>query len=347
MSGETDAAIMVKKSVLKLICSELSEHPTKDGVVRFTAPKTKLEPYPDYDEKESEAAHLIAQSAGTTFKKDKQFSSDEVGKSESDEFSEGSEGEENSEGQSASPERETTEEEEDDDGGDDEDVEEYSGESEDVESDPETESSSDGYEPPRRSRAAPVRKSSKQNPTKPDRRAYELSKRAPITTERAKYERGKLRRSERIKISAAATAAAAVAAGGKRVARSPVAKRANSKAKVDRSRPRESKRKSAAVVTPGATVRKRRAVVSHAGDGSAKQPRQSSGSSRVSKQAPVRRAAAAAGKIVRGYNPPDARKPRGKHAKTAAADDAGAAAANDDWAPGKPFPNCDTLEYFE
>ena len=337
MSGETDAAIMVKKSVLKLICSELSEHPTKEGVVRFTAPKTKLEPYPDYDEKESEAAHLIAQSAGTTFKKDRQFSSDEVDKSESDEFSEGSEGE-NSEVQSTATERETTEEEEDVDV--DEGAEEYTGESEDVDSEVETDSSaSEGVEPARKSRAAPLRKSTKASPAKPDRRAYELSKRAG--SERAKYERGKLRRSERIKIRADAD-------DFKRVTRSSVAKRADSKAKDPRSRPRESKRKSAVVDAPRAAVRKRRSVVSHTGDGSSKQPRQSGGSARVSKQAPVKRAA---GKITRGYNPPDA-KPRGKpaknaHAAAAAANPANAAAPDDDWAPGKPFPNCDTHEYFE
>ncbi|CBY16002.1 unnamed protein product [Oikopleura dioica] len=95
--SQEDVHIGVKKSILKLVCSELEQHPSKAGVVRFAAPKTKLEPYPDYDERESQAALDIAESAGTTIAEGRQhdIENDEVevengegAESEDDAFSE-------------------------------------------------------------------------------------------------------------------------------------------------------------------------------------------------------------------------------------------------------------------
>jgi hypothetical protein len=401
MSGEKDTAVLIKKSVLKLICSELSEHPTKAGVIRFTAPKTKLEPYPDYDKEESNAAYLAAESANTTFNKDKRFPSDDVKEAaavvsttaadrdrekeqelESDEFSEYSEEEENGErsegsftesesggdggedNRSASATEGETAEEEDDD--DDDGADYYESEENEFTEPSDYEEEKRGWKreahkPSVKPRSAPLKPSGRpsRQPAIPksrskravtDRSAYELSRRAPAR-ERAKFERARsdgVRRSARIKRHS--TDAGKVARG--HYSESPT-----------NARPYELRSgvEFPSPVKPSPLVRKRRADVSNAGGGGSKQPRGNDNTDRVSQIAPPKRKA---GKILRGYNKPDkpAAKPSRKSARKSAkgAGDASASAAatrkpsdprtrkdDDAWAPGKPFPNCDSLEYFE
>ena len=411
MSGEKDTKVCINKSTLKLICSELSEHPTKAGVVRFTAPKTKLEPYPDYDKEESNAVYSLAASANTTLKTDKRFPSDDVAASaanvatpadtekerESDEFSDYSEAEDgeyvsasedasytesdggsdgngldhsrwrslprNAGGDSRSAsatEGETAEEEEDDD---------YYDSEESVDDEPsdyEKRSWKREVVKPSIKRSAPVKPASEAPKRRskralPDRSSYELSRRAPAR-DRAKFERarrGDVRRSTRIKgysRGRAETDSGKVARGNKSEPQSERVERPqHGSGFVFDPHPK-----------PRASIPKRRADVSNAGGSSSKQPRRNGDTDRVSQIVPPKRKA---GKIIRGYNKPDkpaakpTRKSTRKSAKGARGDDdaaiAAAAAAegkpsdprtrkNDDsWAPGKPFPNCDSLEYFE
>ena len=332
MSGETDAACVVKKSVLKLICSELEEHPTKAGVIRFTAPKTKLEPYPDYDEKESDAAKVISESADAKFKKGSVFSSDEKRKVESDEFSEGSEEFEDDDDEASYTESDDSRLEIDDnavDGYTDSDSGEYTHSSEEGATAEEEESDYDdadhdayanNYSPKEENS---IKKSSKRaSQVKPpakqargfSRSAYELSKRARFKRERADFERSKprkpietkerpIRRSARIKNLRAISVDGDEDQGA---ARPAVAKRVNPKAKVGRPRSNELPRTSTGNSVSSAVDRKRRTVVSNSAGGSAKRSRRNCNSERVPKRVEFNKGEKrAVGRIIRGYNKPD------------------------------------------
>ena len=65
MSGKTadDFYSKVPHSTLQHICSYLEINP-ETNQARYSAPKTKLETYPDYNDEETDAAHKIAKSAG-------------------------------------------------------------------------------------------------------------------------------------------------------------------------------------------------------------------------------------------------------------------------------------------
>ena len=408
-----DVYIAVKKSALKLICSDLETNPSKAGIVRFSAPKTKLEkPYPDYDKEESQAAFDIAESAGTEIREGERFEGEEdVSGEESDEFSDYTEDEVQDSGYS-SDDPEDVYSDNARDGFDSEDTyySESDGEDEPFEAPPRPGKTSQGRgeETQNGDQQGNISKSATLN-TKANsdmenagkqvsaaaeqkfgrtRCDYQRSKESRIKRERSEYEKSRLpkcrekppkpereieneekgiRRSDRIKELRKRP----------RVAKSPnrfskckpkqrigrprkqVAERDNSKFEESRSRSPEKCRKASTPASASTFNRKRRSVVPNDSNGRGKRSRRANSATRVvDKGDSGERATSvppvgaptvkqpAAGKILRGYNKPDI-KPAAAKRKSNAVRGSGDGDADDPWAPGKPYPNCDTISAYE
>ncbi|CBY19718.1 unnamed protein product [Oikopleura dioica] len=313
-------AILIEEAVLKSVCSHLEYDPQNPGIVRFTAPKTKLEPYPAYDETEKANSEKIAAAAGVRLKVGKRFENkDETGsESESenstdeyteDDFTEASE--ESDRSTSGSPQEEASSEYDDEDEPGDGGSEDSNGGDRFAEDEvePAPRLFSDYAQPKPNRRQQPRQQQQQQLPSNRDdvdprpifasRAAYESSKAAGegYKRDRAKYLRSRwaaqkreieaedeLRRSKRVK--SARAKGAYDSRSFERVVSPAVAKRSNRKVHftgIDESE-HESPRQAPANFSASAAKRKVGSILSNASSRGAKRAGNSRAAARASKR---------------------------------------------------------------